>query len=77
MTDIVIDTTDQTETKLVAGIATLRTAVTPRLKLFLKADDTVRDWMIANDPLTKATLKLGRDLVDYIKKVKDGGSLGT
>ena len=71
MADTTIDTTAGQYQALLSGIGTLRTVMTPRLKLLKKLPYGKQKTWVQHDPLLKATLKLGLDLAAYLEKLQD------
>ena len=71
MANIDIDTTSGQYAQLSGGIDTLRTVMTPRLALFKKMPLSVKKAWLQRDPLLRKTLKLGRDLADYIELLQE------
>ena len=65
-----IDTSDGQYNALLAGISTLRSVMTPRLRLFSMASGEQRRQWWRNDPLLKATLLLLRDGAEYIERLE-------
>lgn len=65
-----IDTSDAQYNALLAGITTLRSAMTPRLRLFSMASDEQRRQWWNNDPLLKAMFLLLRDGAEYIERLE-------
>ena len=65
-----IDTTDGQYNALLAGINTLRSVMTPRLRLFSMASDEQRRTWWKNDPLLKAMLLLLRDGAEYRERLE-------
>ena len=58
-------------TQLNNGLDTLRTVMTPRLALFKKMPLSIKRAWLQRDPLLRKTLKLGRDLADYIENLRE------
>ncbi len=65
-----IDTSDSQYIALLAGIDTLRTVMTERLRLFSMASDEQRGAWWKNDPLLKSTLLLLQDGAEYIERLE-------
>ena len=65
-----IDTSAGQYAGLVSGIATLRSIMVPRLKLFAFASNVQRKTWWNNDPLLKAMLLLLRDGAEYIERLE-------
>ncbi len=63
MANIDIDTTSQAYQKLLDGVGTLRTLLTPRFKVFVKLPRAKQLLWLQQDPLLKAVLRLVRDVV--------------
>ena len=67
-----IDTTALAYTRLVDGLAVLRGEIAWRLPIFRRANKAQRRLWLQRDPLFRETLKLARDLGDWIEEVSDG-----
>ena len=65
-----IDTSDGQYNALLAGISTLRSVMTPRLRLFSMASGEQRRQWWENDPLLKAMLLLLWDGAEYIERLE-------
>jgi len=69
MANIDIDTTSNQYQQLTNGIDTLRTVMTPRLKLFKKMPLLKKKQWLQRDILLRKTLKLMMDGKEYIERL--------